>query len=449
MLDTLEVLAHERYEALLERRGLLAEQFVDHITRARLRHDSSGRPTIVRETEEITTGLNERPSVTPPLTDHDLDDPALVTGGRATATEHGPPGGYQPAPTLTGAEERIAVGGNEAALVDAVLAPARSLRIPRVRMLPQTTTFRLSDIHEDEPFRALGRRLRADPRRELRRVLLGAKIETDPVTGLRSVRPVRTQASDTVHAQGSLIPAAELRAQLAGILLRMPIVAARADDGTQANAAARIVEAFMDGLNGGADELLSAYLERAGARLVQIVSGEYRKQLAKPTYDPSVALVEFGPTRTNTRPVNPDTRALPVKGYAFEGWTRGLYALAWFDSAPERDFALIVDSSAEVDTWVRLHPGDIPIVYSEAGNRYEPDFVVIETSGHHLLVEVKADKDLPTLDVQAKRAAARRWANYVNDGLNAPAPRWTYLLISETDLRQAKEEWGALKLLAE
>lgn len=449
MLDTLEVLAHERYEALLERRGLLAEQFVDHITRARLRHDSTGRPTVVRETEEITTGLNNRPSVTPPPTDDHPNGSAPVVGQRVTGTEHGPPAGYQPAPTLAGADERIAVGGSEAALVDAVLAPARSLQIPRVRMLPQTTTFRLSDIHEDEPFRALGRRLRADPRRELRRVLLGAKIETDPATGLRSVRAVRTQASDTVRAQGSLMPAAELRAQLAGVLLRMPVIAARADDGTQANAAARIVEAFMDGLNGGADELLSAYLERAGARLVQIVTGEYRKQLAKPTYDPSVALIDFGPTRTNTRPVNPDTRALPVKGYAFEGWTRGLYAIAWFDSAPERDFALIVDSSAEVDTWVRLHPGDIPIVYSEAGNRYEPDFVVIETSGRHLLVEVKADKDLPTQEVQAKRAAARRWANYVNDGLDAPAPRWTYLLISETDLKQVKEEWGALKLLAE
>jgi hypothetical protein len=42
------------------------------------------------------------------------------------------------------------------------------------------------------------------------------------------------------------------------------VLAARADDGTQTRAADRIVAAFMDGLNGGADELLAAYLERAG-----------------------------------------------------------------------------------------------------------------------------------------------------------------------------------------
>lgn len=205
----------------------------------------------------------------------------------------------------------------------------------------------------------------------------------------------------------------------------------------------------MDGLNGGADELLAACLERAGARLGQIVMAEYRKHVSRPDLDPVVDLVSLDRVRTNTRVVNPDPRALPVRGQAFDGWTRGMYALAWFDSYTERDLAIVADNTDLVDVWVRLHQGDLPIVWTEGGNRYEPDFVIVESSGEHLLVEVKADRDLNSSEVRAKRDAAQRWAAYANDGRPAGSPRWSYLLVSETDLREAKEDWAALRKLAQ
>ncbi len=205
----------------------------------------------------------------------------------------------------------------------------------------------------------------------------------------------------------------------------------------------------MDGLNGGADELLAAYLERAGARLGQIVMAEYRKHVSRPDLDPVVDLVALSQVRTNTRPVNPDPTALPVRGQAFDGWKRGMYALAWFDSSTERDLALVADNSELVEVWVRLHHGDLPIVWTERGNRYEPDFVVVEATGEHLLVEVKADRDLDSSAVRGKREAAQRWAAYANDGLPAGSPRWSYILVSETDLREAKEDWAALRKLAQ
>ncbi len=443
MLDTLEVIAHERYEDLLAKRGVLAEQFVDHLTRSVLRRDAAGREVVVRETEEIVTGLGTAVTATatpggPPAAPAAAADP--VTG--STLAEPAP------APTLTTVEDRTRAGGEEAALAQP-LSPRRVLRVPRVRVMPRPVTFRLSDVHDVEPFWALGRRLRTDPQTELRRVLLGARVFTDPVTGIKTVRSVTRDAVDTVHAQGSLIPAAELRGQLRDTLLALPVVAARGDDGTQARAATRIVDAFMDGLNGGADELLAAYLERAGARLGQIVLAEYRKHIARPVLDPVVDLLDFAPPRVNTRPINPDLRGLPVRGQAFEGWQRGLYALAWFDSSTERDLALVVDASPLVETWVRLHQGDLPIVWTEGGNRYEPDLIVVETSGEHLLVEAKADRDLEQTDVRAKRDAARRWATYANDGLPEGSPTWSYLLVGETDLREAKEDWAALKKLAQ
>ena len=443
MLDTLEVLAHERYEDLLAKRGVLAEQFVDYITRSFLRANAAGEPVVVRETEEITTGLGDKPTASNPAVAAGDADPQVMPGGPSGSPQPGP------TPTLTSSDERLAAGEAEEALATPTLAPRRVIRVPRVRVVPRPVVFRLSDVHDDEPFQALGRRLRADPQTELRRVLLGARVVLDPATGTKTVRPVTSTATDTVRAQGSLIPASELRGQLRDTLLTLPVLTARADDGTQTRAADRIVAAFMDGLNGGADELLAAYLERAGARLGQIVMAEYRKHVSRPDLDPVVDLVSLDQVRTNTRAVNPDPRALPVRGQAFDGWKRGLYALAWFDSSTERDLALVADNSDLVDVWVRLHQGDLPIVWTEGGNRYEPHFVIVEVTGEHLLVEVKADRDLSSNEVRAKRDAAQRWAAYANDGLPQGGPRWSYLLISETDLREAKEDWAALKKLAE
>ena len=48
-----------------------------------------------------------------------------------------------------------------------------------------------------------------------------------------------------------------------------------------------------------------------------------------------------------------------------------------------------------------------------------------------------------------RRIRAVRWAAYANDGLPDGSPNWTYLLIGETDLREAKEDWLALKKLAQ
>ena len=55
----------------------------------------------------------------------------------------------------------------------------------------------------------------------------------------------------------------------------------------------------------------------------------------------------------------------------------------------------------------------------------------------------EADRDLATENVQAKRRAAREWANLVNADERV-SERCGYLLVSETDLRQAKDDWLAL-----
>jgi type III restriction enzyme len=78
--------------------------------------------------------------------------------------------------------------------------------------------------------------------------------------------------------------------------------------------------------------------------------------------------------------------------------------------------------------------------------QYNPDFVAIDTSGNHWLIEVKMDKEMTSEDVQGKRHAALRWANYVNEHAQVGL-RWGYLLVSETDIKTARGSWPALKRL--
>src|SRR5207248_3217319 len=97
-----------------------------------------------------------------------------------------------------------------------------------------------------------------------------------------------------------------------------------------------------------------------------------------------------------------------------------------------------------VESWLRLHIGDLPILWAWDGQRYNADFVVVEKTGDHWVVEVKADKDITTAMVQAKREAAKRWVNYVNADAQVTVT-WHYLLASESDVKTAKGSWSALK----
>lgn len=96
--------------------------------------------------------------------------------------------------------------------------------------------------------------------------------------------------------------------------------------------------------------------------------------------------------------------------------------------------------------WVRLHIGELPILWNSGGQQYNPDFIVIDADATHWVVEVKMDKEMTSEDVKGKRDAARRWANYVNADEIVDVP-WRYLLVSEADIETAKGSWGALMKL--
>jgi type III restriction enzyme len=132
------------------------------------------------------------------------------------------------------------------------------------------------------------------------------------------------------------------------------------------------------------------------------------------------------------------------KGVGYTGSRRSLYEQVWFDSATERSLANLIDDTADVDVWVRLHLHDLEIRYD--GGTYNPDFIAA-SDDTRWVIETKADRDLRTETVQAKREAAQRWVNHVSSDERIDQT-WRYLLIGESDLNRARGDWQALTGLA-
>lgn len=421
ILDSLEVLAHERYEQLLKKAGVLNEEFVDRRTRAVLRKNAQGQLVSQVQTTEVTA----------PVAVADDDDTAshpAVGQGQAV---------------VTSVEDHQAKGEEELKSLVIELPPRSelpTLRIPQLKMSAIKSQFSLADITETDAFRTLGERLAADPEGQLRRTTISARIVEGP-DGLRRTELVTAPAIDRVISPARLFPLEGLREQLLDQLLSSPVVPARAN---QRAAAGPLIEAFLTGLGDQAEELLSGYLDRATAGLIALVAEEQRRYAAKPSYEEVVKVSDFGPTRHGKPEFSTDREGAFKRGVAY-GYGKSLYTEDWFDSSPERTVANMAEQADEVRFWVRLQRNDLPILWAE-GRNYEPDFIVVEQDDTHWVVEVKQDKEMPTEAVKGKRDAAKRWANHCSADPKVGV-RWRYLLVSETDVDTAKGSWPALKKL--
>ena len=417
-LDTLEVLGHERYEDLLRKAHVLQEQFIDYRTRAVLRQTAQGQLERVVERTEVSPPLGQMPS----------------SGTSGTAT--GQLIQVQSVDTATGRAEQQ-VEGLSRTLVPRDDRPA--LRVPRLLMTAAPSSFSLADITDLGPFRQLGERLAADPPDALRRVLLDVKTEVDPV-GFRQTRLVTQRAADTVDSPVPVKPLEELREELIKRVLAAPVVPARPNE---IRPAGEIVDAFLAGLGPEAPKVLSAFLDRAVEGLLEVLTTQQRRFAAKPRFDQVVELVTFNRTRVGRAETSQDRYGPFRRGVGYQGYAKSLYPEDWFDSSTERDVANLLDDDPAIVQWVRLQQGDLPILWTE-GRDYHPDFIAIDREGIHWIIEVKMDRAMASDEVDAKREAARRWANHVSADPKVEAT-WRYLIVSETDVKRAKGSWAALR----
>lgn len=440
MLDTLEVLAHDRFRQLLERANVLSEELISFRTRTVIQENASGDLVSVREQEEVGS--------------HPVNSEAIDPDTNKAAselTEHSDlPGTLQVASVEGRAQDSESTSTIlESALVQPIPS-SPTLTFPVLRPTQVQASFSLRDITEVSPFRDLGRRLRVDPQGELQRTAISARRQTGP-DGIERVVLVRTTAQDRIRAESATIFSIdEIREQLRTAILSAPAVSARRSDrSVESEAAEPLLDAFFEGVNGDAEKLLSAYLDRAAALLLQLVNDEQRRRSSQAIVQEVATGRRFNPSRRNTRSSESDDRLGPFdRNTAYTGWTRSIMPLDWFDSAPERDFANVVDDDESVRWWIRLQRDELPVTWTSAGQKYNPDFIVIGTDNHHWLIEVKGDRDITDATVLAKREAAKRWANYVNTSPEFRGQHWKYLLISESDLRHANGSWPQLRGLA-
>ncbi len=444
MLDTLEVIAHDRFDELLKRKGVFTEEFVDYRTRAVVRTNALGETVVVRETVEVqavVSTASEEPETPAGLGATGPGTPAS-TGTSEVPTESAEP--IVGKVTITDLVSRVSAGEAEQARMLLDVAPNRPIDVPLVRQEALENPFSLSDIDDQEPFRDLGRRLHVDPEDTLRRTVIGAKVVIDE-NGIKRTELVTSQAVDKVQASGVTLSEDELRSQLTEAILGSPVVASVKDsDGSQRRAVKRILDAFFDGLNGNADELLSAYLERATSRLIAQITGESRRFSQAPKFRQTVKVHRIDKVRNNPRPITENRYGVFQRGHAYSGWQHSIYPVEWFHSGPERDLANLLDDASDVSAWLRLQVGELPILWADGKHQYNADFVVIETSREHWVVEVKADNQMTSAEVLAKRQSARRWVNAVNDSGHI-RDSWHYLLVAQRDIRDAKGSWAALR----
>ncbi len=421
ILDTLEVIAHERYEDVLKKANVLNKSFIDYRTRAALRLNARGEQVVV--TERVA-GIGQ---------------PILVA----------PPGeqmvGENQQPVLTTLEQRASQAGEAVLRLKQPIArrpDAPTIMVPVLLMTAVRNPFTLADITDTDRFRKLGASLASNPDDELARTVISAKVVVGP-DNVKYTDLVTSPAADAVKAAPRLFPIEDLRNELIDMVLASPAVPARKD---QRAAVQPLIDAFFVGLGAKAVGILSAYLDRAGARLVRLVGEEQRRFMGKPEYDRVVELKEFNPARATDKAVSGDRFGAFSKVVAYDDWKRSLFAVEWFDSKPERTVANMVDGDGGVSLWVRLHIGELPILWNSMGQEYNPDLIVVDSDGTHWVVEVKMDKEMSSEDVKGKREAAMRWANYVTAD-DKVAVTWQYLLVSEADVETAKGSWSALKKL--
>jgi type III restriction enzyme len=408
LLDSLEVLGHERYEQLLKNAGALTKaEFIDRRTRAVL-------------------GPKNAEGIQVPVS-------KTIEGGQVV-------------PLVSDIEGRTKEANQELEDLAIELRPKPEfgpLQIPQLKMTAPNNDFSLADISDYGPFRKLGESIAVDPTGELRRLALNARIVTGS-DGVRQTELEPTVGVDVIVSEGEKRPLNEVREELMEAILAAPVVPARAGERESAKP---IADAFVKGLGKDAAKLLSAYMSRAAGGLIKEIGQEAKDNAPRPNYKRVVEVTTFDKVRNGKAKTTKNTIKFQ-RGVGVQGLTKSLYTQDWFDSGTELKLANILDGATQITYWVRLQVGDLPILWGGAGRDYNPDFIAVEGKKQHYLIEVKADIDLEDEAVVEKASAARRWANYCStDAKVKKTAKWDYLLVGESDIKTAKGSWAALKKL--
>lgn len=425
MLDTVEVLGHDRYEDLLRNASALIKQLIGQRTSSVVVNPSSG---VAEEVEAGSNGTGE------------ASDPASSTA----TTPEGPavlpttlPGVSGPVLRFADVEARKREVERENLSMKNVIhinPTMPAFAVPVVHRTFAPGQFSLSQV-KNEDFELIGRSLAANPEDVLSRNKLEV-VQTPG--GALEVRPVA--AADIVKASVLSLDLGQGKEALVSAMMNLGLVK---QVPSELNAAKRLVDAFVKGLGEEAEKRLSAFFSTALDTIEQTLRARYRSVPGAEQITVTERYLEVN--RVNSRPVTSNLyqkvdKASPT---AYEGWQRSMVAVEWFDSDPERQMALLLDqASSRIKRWVRLHRSD-GVVINFRGQSYYPDFAAEHADGSYWLIETKADNEMDDALVQQKKEMAEEWARFASDSSDV-AHEWHYALVGETQLNNAHGNWDLL-----
>lgn len=401
LLDTVEVLSHERYQQLLERAGVLIEGLT--VDRA----ETSG---------QVGGG----------------DDGRVHVGGAAPGARAGTgpvPDGRAGGVRIADTEGRQGDAQRQSeSLVTPVVASTR-VAVPRLDRVVVSRHFSLSDI-DDGRFRQLGARLAAEGGIDLDRKILNVVADPADPSGFKLVPRTST---DRITASEAQLGFEEAQRRLVDVVLSFDEV-----EQTRANvnAARRLAAAVVDGA--GSESALAAQFNGVVDAVRVAVRSAWRA--SEPTYSDTWSAEDLSPTRVNTRPEEPNRFGPFSRDVAYSGWQRSMHPLNWFDSSTERSFANLIDDDPQVHLWARILRHELAIPWD--GGRHFPDFYV-HAGGIHRLAEVKGNDRIDDGEVLAKRDAAQQWARRATD--EGDHGTWEYVLVSQAAIEHASTLDGILR----
>jgi len=123
-----------------------------------------------------------------------------------------------------------------------------------------------------------------------------------------------------------------------------------------------------------------------------------------------------------------------IKKYIFRGFKKACYHLAKFDSDTERKMSELLEKEPSVKLWMKPGPNQFKL-YDTDGLPYQPDFVV-ETDTDLLIIETKRADEISDPVVLRKAEAAALWAHIATEFHARPThgKPWSYLLVPHTEL---------------
>lgn len=135
-----------------------------------------------------------------------------------------------------------------------------------------------------------------------------------------------------------------------------------------------------------------------------------------------------------------------VRGRFYSGWFKSLFETEYFDSyTGEYLLAKLLNTSANIEWWHRLHSHDNAFIYYNAKDRYFPDFVAKDTDGVFWIIEGKNEAGKNDSIVQAKKKAAEAVVIRLLGQPVFKGQKWGYLIAYEDDV-QSSDAWNDLKI---